>query len=274
MMSPPSSTPGVDNPFKAALKAGQPQIGLWQSLASPYTAEICAGAGFDWLLFDGEHGPNDVPSMLAQLQAVEAYPVHAIARPPAGETRLIKQYLDIGFTTLLIPMVETADQARDLVRAVRYPPDGVRGVAPGVVRAARWGRHENYLSWADAQVCLLVQVETKLGLENLDAIAAVEGVDGVFIGPADLSASLGHRERPAGPEMLAVIEAAGARIQAASKAAGVIMSDEALARRFLATGFSFLAVGSDIDLLVAHSSALATRFKGEAAVARQTPRID
>jgi 4-hydroxy-2-oxoheptanedioate aldolase len=260
MSSPPASAPARINSFKAALAAGHTQIGLWQSLASPYTAEICAGAGFDWLLFDGEHAPNDVPTLLAQLQAIGGYAVHPIARPPAGETRLIKQYLDIGFTTLLIPMVETAGQAHDLVRAMRYPPNGVRGVAPSVVRAAGWGRDANYLQQADAQVCLLVQVETKLGLENLDAIAAVEGVDGVFIGPADLSASLGH---PDPEDMLATIEAAGARILAAGKAAGVIMSEPALARRFLAAGFTFVAVGADVSLLAAQSMALAGLFKGE-----------
>ena len=137
--------PVAVNAFKAAIKEGRAQIGFWQGLASPYTAEICAGAGFDWLVFDGEHGPNDVPLLMAQLQAAAAYPVHAVGRPPIGETRIIKQYLDIGFTTLLIPHVETVDQAQKLVRAMRYPPDGVRGVAAGVVRAAHWGRDADYL---------------------------------------------------------------------------------------------------------------------------------
>jgi 4-hydroxy-2-oxoheptanedioate aldolase len=261
------------NTFKAALKAGRAQIGFWQGLASPYTAEICAGAGFDWLVFDGEHGPNDVPLLLAQLQAAAAYPVHAVGRPPIGETRIIKQYLDIGFTSLLIPHVETADQTQRLVRAMRYPPAGVRGVAAGVVRAAHWGRDADYLDKADEQVCLLVQVETRLGLENLDAIAAVEGVDGVFIGPADLSASLGMRDRPAGAEMQAVIEDAGARILAAGKAAGILMGDETLARRYLAQGYTFVAVGADAGLLAAQTSALAARYKDVAGDAPQGPRV-
>jgi 4-hydroxy-2-oxoheptanedioate aldolase len=265
--------PVAVNAFKAALKAGRAQIGFWQTLASPYTAEICAGAGFDWLVFDGEHGPNDVPLLLAQLQAAAAYPVQPVGRPPVGETRIIKQYLDIGFTTLLIPHVDTAEQAEKLVRAVRYPPAGVRGVAPGVVRAAHWGRDTDYLDKADEQICLLVQVETKLGLENLDAIAAVDGVDGVFIGPADLSASLGLRHSPAGPEMQAVISDAGARIQAAGKAAGVLMANEALARRYLSEGFAFVAVGTDADLMASRSSALAALYKGGAAAESTAPRV-
>ncbi|MDB5423633.1 MAG: 2,4-dihydroxyhept-2-ene,7-dioic acid aldolase [Phenylobacterium sp.] len=257
--------PVAVNAFKAALREGRAQIGLWQGLASAYTAEICADAGFDWLVFDGEHGPNDLPLLLAQLQAVAAYPVHAVARPPAGERRLIKQYLDVGFTTLLIPMVETAEEAAELVRAVRYPPDGVRGVAPGVVRAARWGREADYLAQADGQICLLAQVETRRGLENLDAIAAVDGVDGVFVGPADLSASLGLRNDPMGPRMQAVIEDAGRRIQAAGKAVGIVTGDEALARRYLSLGFTFVAVGSDVDLLASRTSALAAAFRAGAA---------
>jgi 4-hydroxy-2-oxoheptanedioate aldolase len=254
--------PIATNTFKAALAEGRPQIGFWQALACPTTAEICAGAGFDWLLFDGEHGPNDIPLLQAQLQAAAPYPVHAVARPPIGEIRLIKQYLDLGFTSLLIPMVESAEQASELVRAVRYPPDGVRGVGSGVVRAARWGREADYLAQADEQICLLVQVETRLGLENLDEIASVEGVHGVFIGPADLSAALGFRGQPTAPEVQAVIEEACHRIQASGKAAGILMGDEALARRYLGIGFTFVAVGSDAGLLASRSSALAAAFRG------------
>ena len=252
----------LHNPFKAALQAGRLQIGLWQALGNPYTAEICAGAGFDWLLFDGEHGPSDVPSLLAQLQAVAPYPSHPVARPPVGETWLIKQYLDIGFTTLLIPMVDTAEQARALVRAVRYPPDGVRGVGSGIARASRFNRIPGYLDKADAEICLLVQVETKLAVDNLDAIAAVEGVDGVFIGPSDLSAAMGLRGQPGHPEVQAVIEASLGRIRAAGKAAGILLSDEALARKAIDIGFTFVAVATDVGLLVRGSSDVAARFAG------------
>jgi 4-hydroxy-2-oxoheptanedioate aldolase len=261
------------NTFKAALKDKQAQIGFWQSLAVPMTAEISAGAGFDWLLFDGEHGPNDIPLLLAQLQAISSYPAHAVGRPPFGETRLIKQYLDIGFTSLLIPMVETAAKAAELVRAVRYPPDGVRGVATGVARAARWGRTAGYIDDADAEICLLIQVETRKGHENLDEIAAVDGVDGVFIGPADLSAAMGFRGRPTAPEMQAIIEDAGARIQKAGKAAGILMADRMLAKRYLELGFTFVAVGSDAGLFASQTSALVNAFKEQPAKAATGPSV-
>jgi 4-hydroxy-2-oxoheptanedioate aldolase len=197
------------NPFKNALAQRQPQIGLWLGLANAYCAEICAGAGFDWLLVDGEHAPNGLTDILVQLQAIAAYPgAHAIARVPVGEAALIKQYLDIGAQTLLVPMVDTAEQAAHLVRACRYPQDdgmgGIRGMAGA--RASRWGRYPNYAKEANDRVCLLVQAETRTALQNLDAIAATPGVDGVFIGPADLSASLGHVGDPNHPDVQAAIE--------------------------------------------------------------------
>jgi 4-hydroxy-2-oxoheptanedioate aldolase len=257
----------AQNSFKAAIQAGKAQIGLWQALASPLTAEISAGAGFDWLLFDGEHGPNDVPSLLTQLQAAAAFPVHCVARPPIGETRIIKQYLDIGFTSLLIPLVESADQAAELVRACHYPPDGVRGVGSGIVRASNFNRTEGYLDQADAQICLLVQVETLAGLENLAAIAATPGVDGVFIGPADLSAAMGFRGKPTHPQVQAEIERAFGVILEAGKAPGILMSDPALAKRYLQLGARFVAVGSDVGLLVSATGALARSFKSADATA-------
>lgn len=252
------------NPMKAALAAGRAQIGLWQALANPYTAEICAGAGFDWLLFDGEHAPNDLTTLLAQLQAVSPYPAHPVARPPVGATHLIKQYLDIGFTTLLVPMVDCAQQAAELVRAVRYPPNGVRGVGSAIGRASRWNRIDGYLDGADEQICLLVQVETLKGLSNLAQIAAVDGVDGVFIGPSDLSAAMGHRGQPGHPDVQAAIERAIAAILDAGKAAGILIADEALARRYLELGCSFVAVGTDVTLLARSAEALSARFSGQA----------
>jgi 4-hydroxy-2-oxoheptanedioate aldolase len=234
-------------------------------MASPYTAEICAGAGFDWLLFDGEHAPNDVPSLLAQLQAIAAYPVHAVGRPPYGEVRLIKQYLDIGFQSLLIPLVDTPEQAAQMVRAMRYPPDGIRGVGAGSARVARWNRVENYFRDADEQMCLLVQAETKLAMQNLDAIAATEGVDGVFIGPADLSAAMGHRGNAGHPEVQAAIKDAFARILKAGKAAGILTSNEEWAQEYLDLGATFVAVGTDVGILARQTSSLASRFKGAAA---------
>ncbi len=252
------------NPFKQALKDKRPQIGLWLGLADAYGAEICAGAGFDWLLIDGEHSPNGLQSILQQAQAIAAYPgANAIARVPLGHgeagTALIKQYLDLGLETLLVPMVDTAAQAAAIVRAMRYPPHGIRGM--GGARASRWGRYANYPNEANEQVCLLLQAETREALDNLDAIAATDGVDGVFIGPADLSASLGHVGNPGHPEVQRAIEDAIARIQRAGKAAGILSPDETLARKYLDLGATFVAVGLDTNLLARHTSALAARFK-------------
>ena len=257
------------NPFKQALADKRPQIGLWLGLADAYSAELCAGAGFDWLLIDGEHAPNDLRSILGQLQAIAPSASHPIARIPVGHghigTTLVKQYLDLGVQTLLVPMVDTPEQAADLVRATRYPPQGIRGMAGA--RASRWGRNPTYVHDANAQVCLLVQAETALSLRNLDAMAATEGVDGVFIGPADLSASMGHVGNPGHPEVQAAIADAIARIVKAGKAAGILTSDEALARHYLKLGATFVAVGLDTSLLAQTTSALAARFKSTVTVA-------
>lgn len=263
------------NAFKAALAQKQAQIGLWISLGSPYSAEICAGAGFDWLLIDGEHGPNDTLTLLAQLQAVAPYPAsHPVARVPMGHGEigemLIKQYLDVGVQTLLVPMVDTAEQAVRIVQATRYPQDdgkgGIRGM--GGARASAWGRRANYYHEANAQLCVLVQVESLDGLNNLDAIAATEGVDGVFIGPADLSAAMGHVGDPGDPEVQAAISDAIIRIQKAGKAAGILTPNETLARNYLKQGCCFVAVGLDTSLLVQATSSLASRFNNISPVAQ------
>ncbi|GCL62886.1 4-hydroxy-2-oxoheptanedioate aldolase [Pseudaquabacterium pictum] len=248
------------NTFKQALTAPGARIGLWLGLADPYAAELCATAGFDWLLIDGEHGPNDLRSMLGALQAVAPYPSHPVVRIPQGDAVLIKQVLEIGATTLLVPMVETAAQARDLVRATRYPPQGVRGVGSGLARSSRWGARPDYLQQANDSVCLLVQVETASALAQLDAIAAVEGVDGVFIGPADLSASMGHLGDPGHPDVQRAIDSAIDRILAAGKAPGILAVDDALARRYIGMGVRFVAVGVEATLLARAARALATRF--------------
>ena len=266
-----NSMPTPINPFKLALKNKQAQIGLWLGLCDSYATEICAGAGFDWLLIDGEHAPNDLRSTLQQLQAIAGYPgVHAIARVPMGYGHvgemLIKQYLDLGATTLLVPMVDTAEQARAVVRAARYPQaddktgrGGIRGM--GGARGSRFGRYPNYAHEANAQVCVLVQAETQTALSNLEAIAQVEGVDGIFIGPADLSASMGHPGNLTHPDVLSAIASAIARINASGKAAGILSADEALSQEYLDLGALFVAVGLDTNLLVRHTSALASRFK-------------
>ena len=209
------------NPFKTALAAGQPRIGLWLSMADPYLAEAAATCGYDWLLIDGEHAPNDVRSTLAALQAVAPHPAQPVVRVVEGSTALIKQMLDIGATTLLVPMVDTAEQARAVVSATRYPPLGVRGVGSAVGRASQWSARADYLNVADDEVCLLVQAETVAALHNLEAICAVDGVHGVFIGPADLAASMGHRGNPGHPEVQAAIEGAMKTIIIADAVMGI-----------------------------------------------------
>jgi len=258
--------PAPVNSFKAAIAAGKPQIGFWLALANAYTAEIAAHAGFDWLLVDGEHAPNDIPSILAQLQAIGTAS-HPIVRLPIGEAWLIKQALDIGAQTLLIPMVESAEQARQLVRAVRYPPEGMRGVGASIARASAFSRIGDYLPTADAQVCLLVQVENRAGLAALDEILTVDGVDGVFVGPADLAADLGYIGRPGVPEVQAAVEDALTRIVKSGKAAGILTSDEALNKRYLELGATFVAVGTDVTMFAQSTTALAKRYKGGAEAA-------
>lgn len=249
------------NQFKKALLEDRAQLGLWLALTSPYCAEICAGAGFDWLLLDGEHAPNDVPLLLSQLQAVANTPSHAVIRPPMDASWLIKQLLDIGAQTLLIPMVENAHQARELVRAVRYPPQGIRGVGAALARASAFNRCTDYLQTANEQVCLLLQIESLAGIEELDAIAATEGVDGVFIGPADLAADMGYLGKPGAPKVQSLVEESIKRIRSHGKAAGILSADPALAARYLELGATFVAVGSDVGLLVKASSALAGEFR-------------
>jgi 4-hydroxy-2-oxoheptanedioate aldolase len=233
---------------------------MWLALANPYTAEICATAGFDWLLIDGEHAPNDIRTILAQLQALAAYPVCPVVRPVNCETALLKQLLDVGAQTLLVPMVESAEQARALVAAVRYPPRGVRGVGSGIARVSRWSAIPDYLGRADEEICLLVQIESKAGLERIDEIAAVEGVDGVFVGPSDLAASFGRRGNPAHPDVVAAIEGAIAAILRQGKAAGILTPDETFARRCLELGATFVAVGAEVTLLASAVRGLAKTF--------------
>lgn len=254
------------NHFKQRLRSGEAQIGLWLGLADAYCAELAANAGFDWLLIDGEHAPNDLRGMLSQLQAVAPYPGHPVIRPVIGDTTLIKQVLDIGAQTLLVPMVESAEQARQLVKTMHYPPKGIRGVGSALARASRWNSIPGYLDQADAQMCLLVQIENREGLANLEAIAAVEGVDGVFIGPADLSADMGQRGNPGHPEVQAAIEQAIVQIQKAGKAAGILSADEKLARRYIELGAAFVAVGVDTTVLMRGLQALASAFKDMPAV--------
>jgi 4-hydroxy-2-oxoheptanedioate aldolase len=250
------------NRFKRAIREGRPQIGLWLALSDPISAELCAGASFDWLVLDAEHGPNDLRTLLAQLQAVAPYESHPVVRIRVGDTHIIKQVLEIGAQTLLIPMVESAEQAAGLVAAMQYPPAGVRGVGAALGRSSRWNRMAAYPRQAGEEMCLLVQIETRRGVENIKAIAGTPGVDRVFIGPADLSASMGHLGNMTHPDVLASIEQLIGHIRAAGKAPGILMGDEGLVKRYLELGCMFIAVSADTLLLSQAADRMATRFKG------------
>ncbi|ANX05132.1 2-keto-3-deoxy-L-rhamnonate aldolase [Immundisolibacter cernigliae] len=249
-----------ENTFKQALADGRRQFGAFLALGDAHAAELMASAGFDWLLIDCEHGPNDLPSVLAQLQALAGYPVQAVLRPTDHDAARIKQYLDLGVQSLLAPMVDTAAQAQALVAAMRYPPRGIRGVGAGMARAARWGNVANYYAQAENELCLAVQIETLAGLDNLDAIAAVEGVDGVFLGPADLAAALGHLGQPMHADVRAAVEQALPRIRAAGKAAGVYCADPDIAAGYGALGASFFLIAADAILLRTAAAAALGRF--------------
>lgn len=250
------------NSFKQALREGKPQVGLWVALADAYVAELLATAGFDWLLIDAEHAPNDPRNVLPQLQALAAYPVHPIVRPVRGEEALIKQYLDLGAQTLLIPMVDTAEQAADIVASTRYPTRGVRGVGSAVARASRWNQVPNYLAHCEDEICVIVQVESEIGIQNLSAIAAVDGVDGVFFGPADLAASMGFLGKPMDALVQKAIRDGITVVRAAGKAAGSLIGDRKVARDYFSWGAQFVAVGIDTTLLVRAAGELASEFTG------------
>jgi 4-hydroxy-2-oxoheptanedioate aldolase len=248
------------NTFKRAIKADRLQLGLWTSLSNHVSVEVLANAGFDWLLLDTEHSPNELPMVHSQLQAVSNGKAHPIVRPPWNDTVTIKRYLDIGVQTLLSPFVQDADEARRAVAATRYPPHGVRGYA-SAARASDYGRIKDYPLRCQDELCVLVQVETPHALSNIEEIAAVDGVDGIFIGPGDLAASMGHVGNLKHPDVLAAIEDAIRRIRACGKAAGILTGDEALARRYIELGCAFTAVGSDIGILARGAENLAAKFK-------------
>jgi len=247
------------NAFKRALGEARTQIGLWSSLSSNYSVEVIAGAGFDWILLDCEHSPNDLESLLAQLQAAAPYPTTPVVRVPWNDMVTIKRVLDVGAQSLLVPYVCSAEEAKAAVAATRYPPAGARGVA-GTTRATRFGRVKDYAKRAHEEICVLVQVETQPALDQLEAICAVEGVDGVFIGPADLHASMGYPGETANPAVLPLIEQAMRRIARAGKAPGYLSPVEADARRMLAAGCRFCAVGADVGILARGAEALRAKF--------------
>ncbi len=257
------------NHFKRALHAGKSQIGLWSTIPSPYVSELIGGAGYDWVLLDTEHTPTDVPLMLSQMQAVAAaqpapgmLPTHTVVRPAWNDNVLIKQFLDIGAQTLLLPFVQNAEEAKAAVRAIHYAPQGIRGMG-GSTRAANFGRTANYVAKAAEELCLLVQVETAEALDQIEAIAAIDGIDGIFIGPADLSASLGYPGEPQHPAVKKIIDQAIRRIRDSGKAPGILMVDEVRARECLAVGAQFVAVALDTLILRNGLDGTASRYRAD-----------
>ena len=248
------------NKFKEALLAKRPQIGFWSSLCSNIVTEVIAGVGFDWILIDTEHAPNELPNVLSQLQAMTGGTAEPVVRPAWNDTVILKRLLDIGTQNFLIPYVRNADEARAAVTATRYPPRGVRGVAVSP-RANRYGKVTDYFEKADDEICLVVQIEDRLGLQNIEAIAAVDGIDGLFIGPSDLAASLGHLGNPRHPDVRAAIEDGVKRIARTGKAPGILAPLEADARHYLSLGCVMLAVGGDLFLLTHHCAELAAKYK-------------
>jgi len=253
--------PAPLNTFKKALADGKTLFGCWLVLADTFSAELMGTAGFDWLVIDGEHAPNDLRSILAQLQVLEASGSHPVVRVPIGETWLLKQVLDAGAQTVLVPMVDNAAQARQLVRDVTYPPDGDRGVGYALTRAARFSQITDYGSTADAQICLLVQIESRAGLLALDDILEIDGIDGVFIGPADLAADMGHMGNALHPDVQSAIMDALTRIDASGKAAGILSTNDDMTNDAINAGARFIAVGADVLLLSHAAQALANKWR-------------
>jgi 4-hydroxy-2-oxoheptanedioate aldolase len=248
------------NELKRALRDRRPQIGLWSSLSTHITVEVIAGSGFDWLLLDTEHSPNELTMVHSQLQAMTGGTAAAVVRPAWNDPVLFKRFLDIGVQSFLVPWVQTAEEARTAVASTRYPPDGIRGFA-ATTRANRYGRVKDYAKRVHGELCVVVQMETRLALRNLEAIAAVDGVDGLFIGPSDLAADLGHAGNSAHPDVRAAIDGAIARIVKTGKAAGILAPVEADARHWIELGCLFIAVGSDVGILARQSEALAAKYK-------------
>lgn len=248
------------NNFKHAIVEGRQQIGLWCTMPSGFTAEALATCGYDWLLFDTEHSPGDPLTVLEQLQAAAPYAVSTAVRPASNDPVLIKRILDAGAQTLLIPYVQNRKEAEAAVAAMRYPPSGIRGFA-GMTRATRYGRIKDYATRACEELCLLVQVETKIALGEIEAIATVNGVDGVFIGPADLAASMGFPGNPGHPDVVSAIEDAIARIRKTGKPAGILSLDPAFVRRCMELGTVFTAVDVDLAILIRNATRIASEFK-------------
>lgn len=249
------------NPLKRGLQQGEVQIGLWSQLGSPVSVEMIAGAGFDWIGLDAEHGPSELVDVYHLLQAcASARLAHPMVRIPWNDKALIKQYLDIGVQTLVVPQIETAEEAREVVWATRYPPKGGRGYC-GAPRASNFGRIKDYPFVCEQELCVLIQPESSLALSNLEAMAAVDGIDGLFFGPGDLAADLGHLHQAVHPEVVETLKSGAKRVRAVGKAAGILCANEQLTRQYIEAGFNIVAVGSDQSVLIRGVDELAAKFK-------------
>ena len=247
------------NTFRQDLLAGKPLLGCWCSLGSPITTEILGLAGFDWLLLDGEHAPNDVLTFIPQLMALKSSPSAPVVRPPWNDTVVIKRLLDAGFYNFLIPFVESADDASRAVAATRYPPQGVRGVSVSQ-RSNHYGTVKDYNTIINDNIAVMLQIESRAGVEAIDAICAVPGVDGIFIGPSDLAAGYGHLGNALHPDVQAAMQRIFASAKAQGKPVGILAPVEADARRYLEMGASFVAVGSDLGVFRSATQALRDKF--------------
>jgi len=248
------------NRFKQRLRAGETLIGLWAQSGHAAVSEVVADVGFDWLLIDGEHAPLEVPTIADQLRVIEPTGTPAIVRPAWNDPVILKRVLDTGAQTVLVPYVQTADEARRAVASARYPPAGTRGVA-ATIRANRYGRVSDYHARANEEICVLVQLETREAVARLEEIGGIEGVDGLFIGPSDLAASLGHLGHNAHPEVRGLITAACRRARAIGVPIGILAPVEADAHAFLEMGFQYVAVGSDIGVLRNAADQLLKKFR-------------
>ena len=250
------------NPFKKAIAAGQQQLGIWSSLCSNIVADILSTAAFDWSLIDMEHSPNDLTSVLSQLQAYRSGTVHPVVRPPWNEPVMVKRLLDLGAPSLLFPMVQNAQEAEAAVRACRYPPNGIRGVSLSQ-RANQYGHVTDYLKKGEAEICILVQIETLAALDRVEEIAGVDGVDGVFFGPADLSADMGLLGQPNHDDVSAAIKSGADRVRGAGKPTGILVGDAALATGWLREGITYVACGTDLNLVAKGARTLADTVRQE-----------
>lgn len=251
------------NRFKKQVLNKDTTYGIWNGLVDTITGEILACAGFDWILIDGEHAPFDIRTIQAQMQAISAYDIQIVVRPPVGDSILIKQLMDIGVQNLLVPMVETAAQAEDLVKAMRYPPEGFRGVGTALARASKWNQVDDYFKDANNEMCLICQIESVEGIKNIESILSVAGVDGVFIGPADLGASMGHLGQPNHPAVKEEVSKAIQLIKRHNKTAGVLSASKETIDFYISQGANMVGVGLDTLLLSKAAKLLAETYKPE-----------